>query len=72
MRTIKRKKFESKIFLNNKIYYWNPISSAQGKPNFNTDVLTVEIINAKLKGKTDLYGKNYKPSKFYYSLTKIC
>ena len=69
MRTIKRQSFESEIVLNNKTYYWNPISSAQNKP-FPDDCLKVEVHNKKLKGKTDLHGNLYKPSIFFYSLTK--
>jgi hypothetical protein len=71
MKTIKRFSFESEIFYNGKVYYWNPVTSAQGKPNLQTDVLTVEVYNRKLKGKTDLHGQPYTPSKFFYSLTKI-
>ncbi len=69
MKTIKRFSFESKILHNGKIYYWNPTTSAQGKSDPQRDVLTVEVYNRKLRGKTDLHGQPYKPSKFYYSLT---
>lgn len=71
MKTIKRFSFQSEIVYNSKIYYWNPVSSAQGKPNSQTDVLCVEVYNRKLKGKTDLYGNLYQPSKFFYSLTNL-
>lgn len=69
MRTLKKYFFEEKILLNKKFYYFNPVSSATGKPH-PEDTLKVEQYNKKLKGKTDLHGQPYKPSIFYYSLIK--
>ena len=70
MKTIKRYSFQSEISYKGKKYYWNCASSANGKPNLQTDILTVEVYNRNLEGKTDLYGNTYKPSKFFYSLTR--
>lgn len=70
MKTIKRFSFQSEIIYNGKKYYWNCISSAQGQANAQTDILTVEVYNKRLEGKTDLYGNKYQPSKFFYSLTE--
>ena len=50
------------------MYEFNPVTSAQGKPDPQKDVLTVEVYNRRLIGKTDLHGQPYRPSKFYYSL----
>lgn len=69
MITLKRFSFEMFILYRGKIYEFNPNTSAIGKPNLQKDVLTVEVYNRKLKGKTDLHGQPYKPSIFYYSLT---
>lgn len=70
MVTLKRFSFEMYILHRGKMYEFNPTSSAIGKPEPLKDVLSVEVYNRKLKGKTDLYGQPYKPSIFYYSLSQ--
>ncbi len=46
---------------NNKVYSFDGTNTKTDKS------ICIEVLSSRLKGKTDLHGQPYKPSKFYFN-----
>lgn len=80
MKTFSRKSMPDKIKYNGEIYTLNPtISAGMKKSNTRPEkvidavrstgkkAVLVEVLSQELKGKTDLHGNTYKPSKWIFT-----
>ena len=66
-RIIKRATAKNKIKIGGKSYHRTALSTTDNSLS-SKDWVVVEVYNRRLKGKKDLYGTTYKPSKFVYVL----
>lgn len=72
MKTFTRENLPEQIKYNNKVYQFNAELSGKYAMDKSTllpfDAIKVTVLNRRLRGKTDLYGKDYIPSDFIFTV----
>lgn len=72
MKTITRANLPEQVKYNNKVYQFNAELSGKYSLNKSTvlpdNAIKVAVLSRRLKGKTDLHGKSYKPCMFIFTV----